>query len=176
MKRFLLVALFLTDFDRLAISQETREPFSITIAAVEGPPQSGLRIKITLKNTSDQEMPVTFSNGEPEMTYAISLRDDLGKFVAESPRYRKLLGKDKDTDENPRFSSGIIGVLKPGQKMDQEYITLDKLFELFEIKKTGKYTIQIERAIQGSGVDPRHFRRKPKTIVSNEIPITVVSR
>jgi hypothetical protein len=123
---------------------------------------SEVKISIVLTNLFDQEMFVTWDNGNRgELDYMISVLDRDGHEPLETKYFRAARGKDSaDPGETTALviapSSGSRQVKAGGTLTDSIY--LNKLYDL----KPGKYTVQVER------IDDSH-----RTVKSNMLAVTL---
>ena len=146
---------------------ESRDPFSLSIAAVnsEVPAGSPVMIDVTLENTSNHDISVYRDNSPDQggLVYKADVRDEDGKTAVETEFGRAVQGHDtlEQVSRKPYVIVGSGGDqnLAPGKEI-KDRINVSKLYDLHQ---PGKYTIQLER-----------FDLETKSFIkSNKITVTV---
>jgi hypothetical protein len=119
-----------------ASSPKPKQPFSLSITPLQATVRSGseVRVEITLRNVSDQQIEVLKSEGD----YSVAVRGRQGKMARDTQLGRRL--KDPST---VRVSSSPLYPLKPQESLKDE-ISVSKLYEM---SSPGKYTISVTRPI-----------------------------
>jgi dipeptidyl aminopeptidase/acylaminoacyl peptidase len=131
--------------------------FSITISAPEDEVQVGsdARVNITLTNTAGHQMLFGHHPGanNPEFSFRIEVRSAAGHAVEETAYGREAL-------QHQQAESRTVDYLQPGQTVVQT-AHIEKLVDL---KRPGRYTVQVSRKDPEKGVVVR----------SNEVVLNVV--
>jgi hypothetical protein len=137
---------------------------SIAISAVQDHVKAGspVRIRATLKNTSDHGVFITRERAGRECE--VDVRDVDGKLAADTKAGHIWNGHVASPDPSsvsPQDLQGVLvfGNLKSGEVVQWEFDAA----KFYEMKGPGRYTIQIRRA------DPEN----PSIISSNAITVTV---
>jgi hypothetical protein len=142
-KRFFVVVTFLGILFPTFAQKST--PFRLVLDSPHSAVKRGedLTVRVTLENTSPRPIAVSESVGEIQSQYLFEVWDSQGNVPPETERARKLKG--------PVTSSDVIHTLQPGGKLQNEIV----LTQLYDISRSGKYTIQVSRVIPkelGGGV------------------------
>jgi hypothetical protein len=138
-------------------TQGSTPPFTLTLEADENPvkPGSEVKIEITLRNSSNRAIPMSY--GLSELDYTFEVRDSQNRIPLETEFARKSKGR-------PHVSSDQTFYLQPGEGLPKAPLVVSKFYEL---SRPGNYTIQVTRAVPkelGGGV-----------IKSNLITITIAN-
>jgi hypothetical protein len=118
-------------------------PFSLAITVADQSVKLGTQVSvtITLKNNSGQDLAFDKSSasGEAEFHYSVLLMDHDGKPVPETRYWRILQGKDHEA-----FTENVLSVaIHPNEEAKDDFV----LNKLFDLRKPGKYTLQVAREI-----------------------------
>jgi len=142
--------LFLTLMAAAAVSAAQLDPpaFSIAISVPQDVVTRGskVKVKITLKNTSNHDIVIPRSNAEDQGVFhnKITVRDEEGNLVADKAAVAARTDKNKDTGSeltNLTMETVINFTLKPGESLKDGI----KLSEFYDLSKPGKYSIEVER-------------------------------
>lgn len=145
-------------FANLTLCQAKQPPFKIAIIA-ESPTvvaEGGVSIKVSLTNNSEHEVNegVAYMTGiNVDTSFQFEVRDSHGKMVP------------KIAYPHPELATGSVRfrTISAGETYTQE----QRLSALFDMRKPGKYTIQVSRRISN---DPRD------DIKSNIVKVTVTPK
>jgi hypothetical protein len=140
-----------------------QQPFSLELSPASQIVHLGQYVGMTIMVTNTSHAPITFRSSfrgdQPELFYTIMVDADANKTVEETSYERRVKGHGTIAmDYNSKFVT-----LKPGDKM-RERIHLTKLFNM---TKSGSYSIQVERPIQD-------LNEAGKRISSNKAHLTIV--
>jgi hypothetical protein len=140
----------------LGQGQSAKQPFVITISPVSQTLRVGSEVTITvhLKNTSSKELDLSanisdLTNTDPNYTYEV--HDGNGRLVA-----RKAYA-------HPELANGraVFQTVKPGESVSDK----EPISRLLEMRKPGRYVVQISRPISND--------EKDGIVKSNKIVVTV---
>jgi hypothetical protein len=148
-----------------ASAQGTRPSFSVTISVPQDVVAAGseVKVKITLKNTSNHDIGIPKSPADDQggSYNKITVRDEEGNLVADNATIAARTDKHKGTQSelmNLTMETIILFTVKPGESLKDGI----KLSEIYDLSKPGKYSIELERTDD------------TKTVVkSNTITLTV---
>ena len=142
------------------LNQGLTPSFGLTISTAKGPVKAGstVQIEIVVRNISghDISFQMTYTRPFVEITDHVRIADRNGVNVSETDFGRKALGYVA--------TSGVDGKLvHVSLKMDKSFAYQLNVDELYDMRRPGKYTIQIDR-----------FDEESKTTVkSNKITVTI---
>jgi hypothetical protein len=124
-----------------AFGRTPRPSFSLTVSLPRSAVKSGsdMEVDVTMKNISHKDIEVGKVVGTAEANYEIEVTDSEGKPAAPTRYERMLRGEPPATDHH----SVVIGSLRPDQTMQELFYAN----QLFDMKKPGKYTIQVSTTV-----------------------------
>jgi hypothetical protein len=127
--------------------------FSINITAPLEPTVTACKLKVSLKNISDQEISASSASGRGEFNYVVEIHDSSGK-TPELTKYHRAV-RGMNTNEQDRIKKFRLEMststdrkrvyLAPGANLDDE-LDLAKLYTL----SPGNYSVRVEREDKGS--------------------------
>jgi hypothetical protein len=110
-----------------------------------------VHVKVTLKNSSKQDIDFVYPSGDP-LTCMILVRDSSGNSVADTERGQKLKAAHTTWQGRP-----IAYTLQPGETQTRACA----VSEFYDMRLPGKYSIEVQQ-LDGSAV------------ASNAVTVTVV--
>jgi hypothetical protein len=137
-----------------------KQPFTLAIRVDQLTFKIGsqIRLRITLTNTSGQDLPIGRAKGDAqaeEVGYRIEVLDEEGKNAPETKFQRVIKG-----EEDGIFVSSPIAITIQSGKTYEDAMMVNKFYDL---SQPGKYTIQVQRRDPQSGI----------LVMSNTITVTV---
>ncbi len=156
----LALLIVVTATECLAQKSSGQQPFTLTIAVDQTTIKVGsqIRLRITLTNTSGQDLLIGRGNGDAraaEAGYRIEVLNEKGKNPPETKYQRVIKG-----EEDGIFWSSPIGItLQSGKTYEDGMIVND----FYDLSQPGTYTIQVQRTDHQSKI----------LVKSNKVTVTV---
>ena len=137
---------------------QTTEPafsLSVKVEAETVRPGSDVTLLVVVTNKTSQQILFPMDQYHPAGAFTVNVTDPAGQPAGKTRLYRAVSGDrtGKDASEPPPdplhetliIGSGVAGQLDPGEKREHLVVLNRKNSELFDLRKPGKYTVQVER-------------------------------